>query len=146
MDFMAGWCTSGSARRGTHRHREPWYAEDGIARAMLRVAVPGQREQEVSFFTVIVWRVQAEHAAQSLAKGSRVVVVGRLQQRSLTAEDGSAPARSWRSWPRSWAKPPLDGNHDQGNRQGGRVGPVREPGSPDRGEDSHPGPIHGGLH
>jgi single-stranded DNA-binding protein len=37
-----------------------------------------------------VWRDQAEHAAQSLAKGSRVVVVGRLQQRSWTAEDGSA--------------------------------------------------------
>ena len=32
----------------------------------------------------------AEHAAQSLAKGSRVVVEGRLQQRSWTAEDGSA--------------------------------------------------------
>jgi single-strand DNA-binding protein len=37
-----------------------------------------------------VWRDQAEHAAQSLSKGSRVVVVGRLQQRSWTAEDGSA--------------------------------------------------------
>jgi Single-strand binding protein family len=35
-------------------------------------------------------RDQAEHAAQSLSKGSRVVVVGRLQQRSWTAEDGSA--------------------------------------------------------
>jgi single-strand DNA-binding protein len=39
---------------------------------------------------VIVWRDQAEHAAESLSKGSRVVVVGRLQQRSWTAEDGSA--------------------------------------------------------
>ena len=39
---------------------------------------------------MIVWRDQAEHAAQSLAKGSRVVVMGRLQQRILTAEDGSA--------------------------------------------------------
>ena len=37
-----------------------------------------------------VWRDQAEHAAQSLSKGSRVVVVGRLQQRSWTAADGSA--------------------------------------------------------
>jgi single-stranded DNA-binding protein len=36
-----------------------------------------------------VWRDQAEHAAQSLAKGSRIVVVGRLQQRTWTAEDGS---------------------------------------------------------
>ena len=62
----------------------------GIARAMFRVAVSGRREQEPSFFTVIVWRDQAEHAAESLAKGSRVVVVGRLQQRSWTAEDGSA--------------------------------------------------------
>jgi single-strand DNA-binding protein len=57
---------------------------------MFRVAVSGRREQEASFFTVIVWRDQAEHASQSLANGSRVVVVGRLQQRSWTAEDGSA--------------------------------------------------------
>ena len=39
---------------------------------------------------MIVWRDQAEHAAESLAKGSRVVLVGRLQQRSWTAEHGSA--------------------------------------------------------
>jgi single-strand DNA-binding protein len=66
------------------------HTEAGIARAMFRVAVSGRREQEASFFTVIVWRDQAEHAAESLAKGSRVVVVGRLQQRRWTAEDGSA--------------------------------------------------------
>jgi single-strand DNA-binding protein len=64
--------------------------EGGIARAMFRVAVSGRRGQEASFFTVVVWRDQAEHAAESLAKGSRVVVVGRLQQRSWTAEDGGA--------------------------------------------------------
>jgi single-strand DNA-binding protein len=66
------------------------HTESGIARAMFRVAVSGRREQEASFFTVIVWRDQAEHASESLSKGSRVVVVGRLQQRSWTAEDGSA--------------------------------------------------------
>jgi single-strand DNA-binding protein len=66
------------------------YTEAGIARAMFRVAVSGRREQEASFFTVIVWRDQAEHAAESLSKGSRVVVVGRLQQRAWTAADGSA--------------------------------------------------------
>jgi single-strand DNA-binding protein len=57
---------------------------------MSRVAVSGHREQEASFFTVVVWSDQAEHAAESLTKGNRVVVVGRLQQRSWTAEDGSA--------------------------------------------------------
>ena len=66
------------------------HTERGIAQAMFRVAVSGRREQEASFFTVVVWRDQAEHAAQSLAKGSRAVVIGRLQQRNWTAEDGSA--------------------------------------------------------
>jgi single-strand DNA-binding protein len=65
------------------------YTEARIARAVFRVAVSGRREQEPSFFTAVVWRDQAEHAAQSLNKGSRVVVVGRLQQRSWITEDGS---------------------------------------------------------
>ena len=69
---------------------EVHYTEAGIARAVFRVAVSGRRDQQASFFTVVVWRDQAEHAAESLAKGSRVVVVGRLQQRGWTAEDGSA--------------------------------------------------------
>jgi single-strand DNA-binding protein len=37
-----------------------------------------------------VGRDQAEHAAESRTKSSRVVVLGKLQQRSWTAEDGSA--------------------------------------------------------
>jgi single-strand DNA-binding protein len=57
---------------------------------MFRVAVSGRREQEPSFFTVVAWRDQVEHMAESLSKGSRVVVVGRLQQRAWTAEDGNA--------------------------------------------------------
>jgi single-strand DNA-binding protein len=66
------------------------HTDSGIAWAMFRVAVSARREQEPSFFTVIVWRDQAKHAAESLAKGSRVVVVGRLQQRTWTAEHSSA--------------------------------------------------------
>jgi len=44
------------------------YTAAGIARAMFRVAVSGRREHEASFFTVVVWRDQAKHAAESLAK------------------------------------------------------------------------------
>jgi single-strand DNA-binding protein len=66
------------------------YTDSGIARAVFRVAVSGRSEQEASFFTVIVWRDQAEHAAASLSKASRVVVAGRLQRRTWTAEEGSA--------------------------------------------------------
>jgi single-stranded DNA-binding protein len=42
--------------------------DSGIARAMFRVAVSGRQEQEPSFFTVVVWRAQAEYAAESLAR------------------------------------------------------------------------------
>ena len=34
--------------------------DGGIARAMFRVAVSGRREQEASFFTVVVWRDHLE--------------------------------------------------------------------------------------
>jgi primosomal replication protein N len=61
------------------------HTEAGITRAMFRVAVSGRREQEASLFTVVVLWDQAEHAAESLSKGSRVVVVGQLQQQSWTA-------------------------------------------------------------
>jgi single-strand DNA-binding protein len=66
------------------------YTEGGIARATFRVAVSRGRDGEPSFFSVVVWRDQAQHAAESLAKGSRVVIIGRLQQRAWSAEDGSA--------------------------------------------------------
>jgi single-strand DNA-binding protein len=67
------------------------HTNGGITRATFRVAVSGRsRDNEPSFFTVVVWRDQAEHAAESLSKGNRVVVVGRLQQRTWTTEDGSA--------------------------------------------------------
>jgi len=46
------------------------HTESGIARAVFRVAVSGRREQEPSFFTVVVWRDQAEHAAQSLSRAA----------------------------------------------------------------------------
>jgi Single-strand binding protein family len=55
------------AERELRRHLtddpELRHTEAGIARAMFRVVVSGRREQEASFFTVIVWRDQAEHAA-----------------------------------------------------------------------------------
>lgn len=41
------------------------------------------------FFRCSCWRDMAENVAESLTKGTRVVVVGRLQQRSWDAEDGS---------------------------------------------------------
>jgi single-strand DNA-binding protein len=45
-------------------------------------------EEATSFFDVVCWREQAENAAESLAKGSRVIVTGRLEQRSWENSEG----------------------------------------------------------
>lgn len=45
-------------------------------------------EERVSFFNIVCWREMAENVAESLAKGSRVVVTGRLEQRSWETENG----------------------------------------------------------
>jgi single-strand DNA-binding protein len=43
---------------------------------------------DTSFLQVNVWRGQAEHLADSLAKGDRVMVTGRLRQRSWDTPEG----------------------------------------------------------
>jgi single-strand DNA-binding protein len=45
-------------------------------------------EERVSFFNVVCWREMAENVAESLAKGSRIVVTGRLEQRSWETDNG----------------------------------------------------------
>jgi single-strand DNA-binding protein len=45
-------------------------------------------EDQVSFFDVTCWRQLAENVAESLTKGMRVVVYGRLEQRSWQTQDG----------------------------------------------------------
>jgi Single-strand binding protein family len=59
------------------------FTNTGIAVTNLRVAVTqrvqqdGQwRDGDTSFFKVNVWRGQAEHLAESLSKGDRVMVTG----------------------------------------------------------------------
>lgn len=46
-------------------------------------------DAETLWFTVTAWRGLAEHCVTSLAKGDRVVVHGRLTQKTWTPEDGS---------------------------------------------------------
>ena len=41
------------------------------------------------FMTCTAWRQMAEAATESLAKGTRVIVTGRLKQRSYEAKDGT---------------------------------------------------------
>ena len=49
----------------------------------------GQNDEEiVSFFDITCWRNLAENVAESITKGSRVIVYGRLDQRSWENDDG----------------------------------------------------------
>lgn len=45
-------------------------------------------EEIVSFFDITAWNQLAENASESLSKGMRVVVYGRLDQRSWETQDG----------------------------------------------------------
>jgi single-strand DNA-binding protein len=45
-------------------------------------------DEATSFFDVVCWGQLAENAAQSLTRGSRVVVSGRLDQRSWENQEG----------------------------------------------------------
>lgn len=77
------------------REPELRYTPSGAAVCKLGIAVnrsytdrQGERHEDTSFFNVNCWRDLAEHAAESLEKGHRIVVTGRLQSRSWETEDG----------------------------------------------------------
>ena len=71
------------------------FTPSGVPMAKIRLAVnrrwrdqSGEWQEDTSFFGGTVWREQAESAAESLEKGSRVIVVGRLEQRSWETPEG----------------------------------------------------------
>jgi single-strand DNA-binding protein len=78
------------------RDPEIRYTREGQATTSLGVAVnrrwqnrqSNEWEESTSFFDVVTWRDLAENVALSLTKGMRVVVSGRLEQRSWETEDG----------------------------------------------------------
>jgi single-strand DNA-binding protein len=78
------------------REPEIRYTKEGPATTQLGVAVnrrwqdktSGEWQEATSFFDVVCWRDLAENVALSLSKGMRVVVTGRIEQRSWETEDG----------------------------------------------------------
>ena len=45
-------------------------------------------EEATSFFDVVCWREMAENVSETLSRGARVIVNGRLEQRSWETQDG----------------------------------------------------------
>lgn len=94
------------------------FTEGGAALAKFTVAVTPRtfdrtsnawKDGTTAFYRCAAWRTLAEHIADSLKKGSRVVANGRMRQHDWTNEQERSapcsPSRSTTSVPRS-ASPP----------------------------------------
>ncbi|HEY5578233.1 MAG TPA: single-stranded DNA-binding protein [Acidimicrobiia bacterium] len=71
------------------------FTPSGVALAKLRVAVnrrwrdqSNEWQEETGFFGGTCWRDMAENVAESLQKGARVILTGRLQQRTWETQEG----------------------------------------------------------
>ena len=72
------------------------YTPNGAAVCKFRVAVNRRfkdesgnwKDGETSYFSVNAWRSLGENVAESLTRGTRVLVAGRLQWRSWETQDG----------------------------------------------------------
>jgi single-strand DNA-binding protein len=71
------------------------YTQGGAAVANFRLAVTprvrdgnGWKDGDTSFFRITAWRDLAEHLADSLGKGDRVIVQGQLKTRSWETPEG----------------------------------------------------------
>lgn len=104
-------------------------------------------EDKVSFFDVTCWRQLAENVSDSLTKGSRVVVHGRLDQRSWENQDGErrskveivaddvAPSLKWATVELTRNEYKGDGGQGGG---GGQYQPAQN--APSQGAASAPAP------
>jgi single-strand DNA-binding protein len=71
------------------------YTSSGSPVANLRMAInriyktlAGEKKEDVCYISVVVWGKQAENCGKYLAKGSSILVEGRLQSRNWEAPDG----------------------------------------------------------
>jgi len=75
------------------------YTKNGAAIGNFRVAVnrrwnkDGEWEEETSFFDVTAWSQMAENACESLEKGMRVTVMGRLEEQRWEDKESGEPRR-----------------------------------------------------
>src|SRR3954447_8285256 len=78
------------------RDPEMRFTPSGVSKVTFGVAVnrswrnqqSNEWEEQTSFFNVVCWRELADNVGASLKKGTRVVVTGRLEQRSWETDQG----------------------------------------------------------
>ena len=132
------------------RDPEMRYTAGGAANCTFGIAVnrrwmnrqTNEWEERTSFFNVVCWREMAENVAESIGKGTRVVVTGRLEQRSWETENGEKRsvveiAADEIGPSLRWASAVVSKNERRGSMEGGGGGnaPVRTPAPPSSGGD-----------
>ncbi len=140
------------------RDPELSYTAGGQAKAGFGLAVnrrwmnrqTNEWEERVSFFNVVCWREMADNVAESIQKGSRVIVAGRLEQRSWETENGDKRSvveivadeigPSLR-----WATAQVNRNERRGGPGGGTDGSGKGGGGGGGGGDAAPAPAYDDL-
>ena len=111
----------------------------------------GEWEEAVSFFDIVCWREMAENVSESLGRGSRVIVTGRLEQRSWENEgekrskveviaDEVGPSLRWAtaSVTKNERRSPGDGGSGGGVPAAARSAPNEAPAAASYGYDEEP--------
>ena len=111
----------------------------------------GEWQEATSFFDVVCWREMAENASESLSKGSRVLVTGRLEQRSWETNgekrskveivaDEIGPSLRWASAvvTKNERRPDGGGRQNGGPDSGGYGAPVASQAPPSYATDEEP--------
>lgn len=131
------------------------YTQSGQAVANLRMATDesykdksGQWVDSAEWHNVVAWGPQAEFCSNYLAKGSLVLVEGRLQTRKWQGQDGSDRYTTEvvanriqgldRRQPAEGGQQPSAGGAPQQPRGGGRPAPQQQPQSQPQDEDLGP--------
>lgn len=128
------------------RDPELRFTPSGQANARLGVAVnrrwqdrgSGEWQEQTSFFDVVCWRELAENVGSSIKKGARVIVTGRLEQRSWEKEgqkhyaveiiaDEVAPSLRWATAVVEKTERRGPGDQQGGGGGGGFSRPAAEP-------------------
>ena len=126
------------------------FTPQGVAVANFRMAVSrrvpdgngGWKDADTSFFRVNCWRQLAENVAESLQRGSRTMVSGRLKMRQWETQEGEkrsvveieadevGPSLKW-----------ATAKVEKTSRGGGGGGRGGDSGGDDWGTDSAPAPV-----
>ena len=139
------------------RDPELRFTQSGQARAVLGIAVnrrwqnrqTNEWEEQVSFFNVVCWREMAENVSESLTRGMRIIVQGRLEQRSWDTPEGDKRSvveivadeigPSLR-----WASAEVNRNERRGGQGAPGGGAPMGGGAPRQNTGPAPGPDYGG--